>query len=245
MNSATALPEASLAALDTFDWGGDASILAPLDAAIVAAHADANLRGALERRLAAVLGGTAPAAAKQYACRQLALIGTAAAVPAIAPLLADARQSHMARFALEGIGGPEAGAALRRALATVDDDLKLGVVSSLGARNDAETVAALAPLLAGPPRLAAAAAAALGLIRSAEAERALAAATPAGPEAARSIADARMSCAEAFLARGRAAEALAIYESIWSAARACGMRSLELAAGRGILACRDNPAGAS
>jgi hypothetical protein len=229
-----------LAALATFDWGGDASRLAPLDAAVVAAHGDAALRADLEKRFAALLAGAAPDAAKDYACRQLARIGTAAAVPAVAPLLADGRRSHMARFALEGIGGPEAGAALRQALATVGDDLKLGMISSLGARPEPASVAALAPLLAGPPRLAAAAAAALGLIRSPEAERALAAARPADAVTARSIDDARLACAEALVAGNRAAAALPIYESL--AAAAAGKperRGVELAATRGILACRD------
>ena len=76
--------DAPFAALAAFDWGGDAKPLAEIDAAVVAAHGDAALTAELERRLAALLGSQASRAAKQYACRKLSLIGTAASVPALA-----------------------------------------------------------------------------------------------------------------------------------------------------------------
>jgi hypothetical protein len=56
--------DAPFAALAAFDWGGDAKTLAPIDAAVVAAHGDASLTAELEKRLAAVLGSPAPRAAK-------------------------------------------------------------------------------------------------------------------------------------------------------------------------------------
>jgi hypothetical protein len=121
--------DAPFAALAAFDWGGDAKTLAPIDAAVVAAHGDASLTAELEKRLAAVLGSAAPQAAKQYACRKLSLIGTAASVPALAALLADKNLSHMARFALERYAAPEATAVLRTALGSVGGDLTIGMLS--------------------------------------------------------------------------------------------------------------------
>jgi hypothetical protein len=103
--------DAAFAALAAFDWGADAAAFAPIDAAVIAAHGDAAARADVEKRLAAVLGGGPSRAAKEYACRKLSMIGTAASVPALASLLADPDSSHMARFALERIAAPEASSA--------------------------------------------------------------------------------------------------------------------------------------
>jgi hypothetical protein len=241
-------------ALVAYDWGADAASFKDIDAAVVAAHADRDLRNELEKRLIAVLGPGTSRAAKEYACRKLCMIGTAASVPALAALLGDHDTSHMARFALERIPAAEAAAALRAALGTVGDDpksgdLKIGMISSLGSRGDAESVPLLKPLLpAGsaslPPEalaIARAAAEALGMIATPAAAEALAAVDPlaAGPVAAAAV-DARLACAESFLRHGKKRESLAIYEAL--AAAAAGKpaaRRIELAATRGLLACAD------
>ena len=70
----------------------------------------------LENRLIAALNGELSRDAHDYVCRKLAIVGTAAAVPALAGLLGNKATSHMARFALERITAPEAGHALRDAL---------------------------------------------------------------------------------------------------------------------------------
>ena len=71
------------------------------------------MRTDLETRLVAVLQGAATDLAKDYACRQLPLIGSDACVAAVAELLPNARLSYMARYALEGLGTPAAIRALR------------------------------------------------------------------------------------------------------------------------------------
>ncbi len=208
--------DAPFAALAAFDWGGDASLLAPIDAAVVAAHGDAALTAELEQRLCNVLGSQASRAAKQYACRKLSLIGTAASVPVLAPLLLDTDESHMARFALQRIGAPEAAEAVRKALGNVAGDLKIGMLSSLAARRDLASVPAIAALVTGDSPVAAAAAEALGIIATPEAAAALVAAEVSG-STAEAVVDARLACAEALLAAGRKAEAKAIYQSIAAA----------------------------
>jgi len=215
-----ALDPASLdvpfAALAAFDWGDDHGALEPIDAAVVAAHGDAALTAELEKRLAGVLGTRASRAAKQYACRKLALIGTVASVPVLAPLLSDQDESHMARFALERIAAPEAAAALRKTLGTATGDLAIGMLSSLAAKRDAASVSAVAALVTGDSPVAAAAAEALGIMATPEAAAALAAADVSG-RAAEAVVDARLACAEALVAAGRKAEAKAIYQGIAAA----------------------------
>jgi HEAT repeat protein len=155
--------DSALEALKTFDWGSDKDALRGIEKAIPATHGSAEARKDLETRLAAVLGTGASRAAKDYVCRKLTIVGTAASVPALAALLADKELSHTARLALERIPGPEAGKTLRDALGTTTGALKAGVIGSLGARQDTESIAALAALVAdSDPAIGSAAATALG-----------------------------------------------------------------------------------
>jgi HEAT repeat protein len=157
-------------ALNKFDWGQDIKVLAPIDEAVISTHGDVAKRKELEDRLAATLKGEMPLDAKQFVCRKLMVIGTAASVPALAALLPDKQLSHMARFALERITAPEAAAALRDALPKLSGAQKAGVISSLGTRKDAASVPRLAELLGdGDATIARAAAYALGVIRTPEA----------------------------------------------------------------------------
>ena len=103
----------ALAAMKTYNWGDDRGELAPIDRAVVALRDDPAARKDLEKRLAALLSTDAPQAAKGFVCRKLSLFGTADSVPALAPLLADKKLSHMARFALERMPCAEAAKAMR------------------------------------------------------------------------------------------------------------------------------------
>jgi hypothetical protein len=109
----------ALTALKALDWGADLKPLAPIDDAINSTHGDASARKDLETKLAALLSTDASRSAKDFICRRLMIIGTAASVPALAALLGDKSLSHMARFALERIPAAEAGQALRDALTKV------------------------------------------------------------------------------------------------------------------------------
>ena len=236
--------DAPFAALKTYDWGADAAAFKPIDEAIAATQGDAAAKAEIERRLIALLGPDTSRACKESVCRKLALIGTAAAVPALAPLLADGDNSHMARFALERIPAPEAGAALRSALGTVGGNLRIGMLSSLAARRDAAAVPLIAGLLSAGGSTAVAAATALGAIQTPDAIAALAKADPlAGDAVARAIVDARLACAEGLLRHGKRTEARAIYDQLATAAAGKpAARAIELAATRGIVACLDTTA---
>lgn len=221
-------------ALKTFDWGKEPKELAAIDAEVVATHGDAAKRKALEERLAATLKTEIPLDAKQYVCRKLMVIGTAASVPTLAGLLAEKQLAHMARFALERNNDPEAAAALRESLPKLAGALKAGVISSLGAKKDAASIPALAELIGdGDATVAKAAAHALGAIRSADAAKVLAAAKPA-PEVQPAVIDASFACAESLLAAGKNIDALAIYKGL---AAGDPPKHIKLAATRGMLAC--------
>jgi len=212
--SADEAVDKAFAALAGYDWGSDRAAIKPIDDAVVGSHGDDAAREALEGRLAEVLAGDAPQAAKDYVCRQLSLIGTAKCVPAVAALLGDEKLSHMARFALERIPDAAAVAAMRDALPNVSGKVKIGVINSLGVRRDAESVSALAGLLGdGDVQIAAAAAGAIGAIGNGDAAKALAGFD--APEAlVLAVADAQLACAEQLLADGKKLDAVKIYTAL-------------------------------
>jgi HEAT repeat protein len=204
-------------ALKTYNYGVDRHVLDPIDEAVVSTRNDPAARKDLEARLLAVLRSNAPFDARDFVCRQLRTIGTAASVPALEALLADPEMSHMARYALERIPDAKAGHAMEHQLRKLSGNLKIGVISSLGTRGQAgtaEPVPVLRPLLKDPDdAVARAAAIALGDIASLEADKALASAKPR-PALVSVFADASMSCAEKLLAAGHAKQAKATYERL-------------------------------
>jgi HEAT repeat protein len=147
--------------------------LLPIDFVAAACHTDPAAREALETRLIGV--ATSPSlAAKGYVCEVLAAVGTARSVPALAALLNDAQTSHPARRALEAIRDPAAAQALRDALPQLPNDLKLGVIQTLGTVRDENAIEALVTLLdSAEANLVRAAADSLGKIGGERADKAV------------------------------------------------------------------------
>ncbi len=173
---------------------------------------------AQETKLIAVLRGQAPRAEKEAACRELRMIGTADAVPALSALLGDKDLWEMARFALEPMPYPQAGEAFRQAMGKTTGEVRVAIINSLAARKDAQAVPALSALLGGVDKDAsAAAAAALGQIATAEAADALARyhdrADEANKEAA---AEALLAAAEGLLKTGQTDRAAALLAKLYT-----------------------------
>jgi len=167
-------------------------------------------------KLVAILKSPASQKEKADACRQLAVIGTKDAVPALVALLGDEKLSHMARYALETIPDPSVDKALRDCLDKLKGRPLVGVIGSLGVRRDAKAVKPLAGLLRNADAEAAQGAArALGTIGNAAAAKALRRAL-GGVAAANQLAccEGLLRCAEALSAKGQRKEALGIYDQL-------------------------------
>jgi len=181
------------------------------DAADAADPADDRQQALIE-----VLQSDAPKATKAITCKQLALCGTAKAVPALAPLLNDPELASWARIPLEVIPDPEADAALRDAMGRVSGRLLIGVINSIGVRRDAGAVEALtARLKDRDAGVAAAAAVALGKIGGPAAANALQTALAGSrPEVRSAAAEGLVLCAEKALEAGNQADAVKWYDLI-------------------------------
>jgi len=187
------------------------------------------------------------AAGKQYICRKLSVIGTADSVPTLAAMLTEKavgpiEPSDIARYALERIPGHAAAEALRQGLDETSGRVKVGIINSLGARRDAESVSALVGLVSDQDsQVAAAAATALGQIADASATAVLAEAKNTVTGELRTVVlDAYLNCADKLVLQGRKDLALRIYNELFSQEMPSPVR---VAALRGKIACvRDRKA---
>lgn len=204
----------ALESLKTYEWGIEPKAVQSIQDAVVASHGDAAARKKLESTLAEVLGTDLPRAAKDTVCRALKTIGTAHSVPALAKLLHDDELSHMARHALEANDSPEAVKALVGAIDKAPKKIKIGIISSLGARGVGVPVAPLAKALSDKDAdISTAGALALGAIGSADAVKALGSAKVNDTNKI-AVCDAMLQCAENMLAHGKKSGAKAIYGTV-------------------------------
>ena len=168
-----------------------------------------------EQRLIESLRAGAPEE-KAFACKQLAIYGSKAAVPDLAKLLADEQLASWARIALEAIPDPAADEALIDAAKTLDGKLLVGTINSLGARRSEKALDQLAARLNDDDaEVASAAAVALGRIGNDHAVHALRQSFAGAAPAVRSaIAEGGILCAERMLADGKHDAAAKIYDEI-------------------------------
>jgi HEAT repeat protein len=184
--------------------------------ALVAAADNKDAAQEKEQALIRVLQSDAPAPQKAITCKQLAVYGGKDAVPALAALLPDKNLASWARIALEAIPDPAAGDALREAMGKLQGRLLIGTINSIGVRREATALDGLVEKLKDPDAdVASASAVALGRIGGAPAAGALEQSLAGAPAASRSaVAQGCILCAEQYLAAGKSAEAVRLYDLV-------------------------------
>ncbi|GDY08394.1 hypothetical protein LBMAG52_18800 [Planctomycetia bacterium] len=169
-----------------------------------------------EKELIAVLRSDAPPQDKAIACKKLAVDGSSEAVGDLAKLLSDPQLASWSRIALEAIPGTAPDEALRKASESLDGNLLVGVLNSIGVRRDVNSAEMLTKRLRDKDEeVASAAAVALGRIGNAASATTLRAALTSGPAKVRSAAaEGCVLCAERLLAEGKTADAVALYDEV-------------------------------
>ncbi len=225
--------------LANLELGQDLGVFQSIGQAVSRSHTDGKVRTDIERRFVDLLQGNATDLAKEYACRQLTLVGSDASIPALSRLLANPKLSHMARYAMEGIGSRAASKSLRDAVKTTNGKQRIGIVISLGRMADPNAVASIAELLdEKSPELLAAAVIALGRIGTVGATEALSSFAGKAPETLKStVVNAQLQAAEILCRQREYQAARTVYESLRSASSV----RVRAAAFRGLI--RANPAG--
>jgi len=221
-----------------YDFGQSRQALTEYSDKIRASYGKpAELKKYEEQLIAVIEAKDATYAGKQYACRELSIIGTEASVPALAAMLTSAEYSDMARYALERIPSEVAEKALLKALPNAKDNAKIGIVNSLGERGYKPAVEEIGKLVGNSDKiLSGAAISALGKIGSAEALQALDAAK--APENQMMLVyDAKLKIAERMVEQGEKVQALKIYrdlnrEGVPQLVRTAALKGMVKAAGR-------------
>lgn len=207
--------EKLLEQLKTYDWGQSRVALTEISELIKKAHGNKAELDKIEKGLLGVLHSKAKRAGKQFACRQLSLIGTEKSVSSLAIMLFDEEASDMARYALERIPGKAVDDALGKALPKAKGKMKVGIINSMGQRRTGPA-GTLAKLIYDSDKMAAsAAAAALGQIADVQATKALATAkSKTSGKLQMQVLDAYLKCADKLAATGKKTNALAIYRKL-------------------------------
>ena len=115
--------------------------------------------------------------ARDFICRQLWIIGSDYSVPVLADMLCgERRMADMALYALQENTSSTARVALEKTLKTLDGDILVGVINTLGVRGEEASVDAIVALLDSEDIVAVAAVRALGKIDAPSSREALEAA---------------------------------------------------------------------
>ena len=231
----------ALARLKTYKFGQENEAINTIRDAATGSFNDPATRQKLTTGLAAILESEATNDARHFACRQLALIGTEAQVPALAKLLTDQEMSQIARYALARIPGEAVDRSLIDALNKTDGANRLGIINTLGSRRSNAAVEPLTKLLTDKQAEAASeAAVALSRIGTPTAAQALEGTLKSGNGG---MADAYLNCADVLCAAGNRELAASMYGRVLDTnlpghVRAAALQGLSLAAPAGAAVTR-------
>jgi HEAT repeat protein len=208
--------EQQLAKIKTYDFGASRQPLTELSDEIRKAYGKPEELKKYEAALIDVLKSDAKYAGKQYACRELSIIGTEQSVSVLAGMLTNQEYSDMARYALERIPGEAPNKAMCEALAKAEGKAKIGIVNSLGERGCRAAAADIAKCAESSDKvLCGAAISALGKIGGPDAVKTLDKVRESAPDSVKlAIYDAYLKIAEKMAAEGNKAGAMKIYTGL-------------------------------
>lgn len=181
----------------------------------------------IEAKLIAVVeapGATVPG--KQFACQMLRIVGSVKCVPSVARLLTDPKLSHVARQVFLGMVDPAVEESLRQALGQTQGSLRIGIINTIGDRQDRASLKAVSALVGGQDEATARAALnAIGKIGGAPAVEALEVAKV--PDALKAVwGDAYLRCAGSV----EPARAEKMYRALFEGDQALPVRAAALGA---------------
>jgi type 1 glutamine amidotransferase/HEAT repeat protein len=208
------------AQIAAWEPGKDASGLELVTDKVIKSHGDDGTRRSLERRFGQILqSADATFDAKQYAAKQLYIMGTRNSIDVLAQLLLDPTQSDHARYALQRMEPGRADIALKDALEKTDGSVRIGIFNTIGERGNPRSVADLSRFAASDDAdTALAAIRALGKIGGDDAVAVLKrTAETASAHLALAVSDALLECAAAKLAKGDNEGAAGIYTQLYAA----------------------------
>jgi HEAT repeat protein len=187
-------------------------------------------RQQLEAGLVQLLAPASTFEARRFACKQLGIIGSKTALPALSGLLTSDETAGIACLALTTYPPGKADEVLRGALPSAHGAARIQIITTLGDRRDSKAVKLLAELAADSDvAIVEAAIAALGKIGDQAAWKAIVALPKGVDPALRStLTEATFRCAEARAVAGDVKAATALYEEQLAASQPTYVRRAAL-----------------
>lgn len=207
--------------LGEYDWDKSRAALIQIQNLIRLHFDDEKALGVIESKLLAMLNTEISTAAKDFICRELAVIGTEKSVPVLSVMLTDPKTTSMARYALEQIPGPAVeDVFVKTAKETKDQDTLIGILSTLGHRKSASVVSLSREMFSTAAKnnehVSAAFLGALGMVGSEASAGELLRIKPGLSGSAQSRCDdALLMCAEALCKTGQKQQAIDIYQKLY------------------------------
>ena len=127
----------------TYSFGDSREPLTVIQDRIRDSYGNAEERLNLELQLAQLLQSEATWECKDFACRQLRVIGTDKSIPVLGKLLAQEEFSDMARYALELNTDPKVDKALTKALKQASGKTLVGLLNTIGERGSSDSAASV------------------------------------------------------------------------------------------------------
>jgi HEAT repeat protein len=135
--------------LRAFDYGQPTAVLEQIERLVCDGAKDVSRQQAMADRLAAILDSNAPFAARDFACRQLTLIGSDAQLPALQKYVLDKALSNIVLFALARFPQSEhVDLTLRKALEKAQGPVRVAVIKAIAVRRDPKAVDMLKKIVA-------------------------------------------------------------------------------------------------
>ncbi len=214
----------------SYQSGQSAEALRRLEVLVRQSVGQPKLRKQLETAFVGLLRGEATLEARLFACQQLAILGSADSLPALAELLKHDATVGMACLALTTIPSTQANDILRVALRSARGSQRVQIIQTLGDRRDPIAVVLLAPLAEDPdPATAEAAIVALGKIGSAAAQVVMSRLQQSAPTTLQAVVrEASLRIAEQHAASGANRFAAWLYEPLLAASQPVFIRRAAL-----------------
>jgi len=195
-------------------------------------ESSSGVRKRLEDGLVQLLGPGSTFEARQFACKQLGIIGSKATLPAIGKLLQSDNTAGIACLALTTYPTGKADEILRAALPSARGNARIQIINTLGDRRDSRAVKLLAQSAVDADlSVAQAAISALGKIADPAARKAIVALPKdADPALQPALTEATLRCTEARVVSGDTKAATALYEALLSPSQPAYVRRASLEA---------------
>lgn len=209
--------------LDDYDWNKSRAALIQIQALIRSHFGDKKACGTIEDKLLAKLNTDVSPAAKDFICRQLAVIGTEKSVPLLSRMLVDPKTTNIARYALEKVPGPAVDDVfVKTAKAAKDNDVLIGILTTLGHRKSERVVSLSREIFSTAAKndepVSTAFFGALGMVGTeASADELLRLKSGLSDSLQARCDDALLMCADALRQSGKNQQAVAIYQKVYRA----------------------------